>query len=752
MRKLYCLIVLGLLLTATNSFSQVSPFSDCITAYPMCQYENLLIGPVIGEGLDSNEVNPAAVGNCLTTGERNSLWLEFNIMTSGLLSFSIVPVNDAADYDYAIYNLSNANCSDIFTNEELQVACNFSGSTFPTALTGPNGGSNNQDGPPIQVQAAESYLLLVNNFTGINNSGFRIQFTPLNTCTFGDCSSITGKVYIDSNTDCVESFGETRVQGARVGLVNSANIVRYEAVSNEDGVFTLFYPTSLDEYSLRLSSETQFYSQSCDAVPMVIPPSDTLQNIGNASIAVSADLDCFYLSINHTNPFMRNCLKNNRYIQVNNNGAVPSQPTTLTIAYPDYVYPSSSNLTLTYLDAHTIQFDIPAINPFALFSAIIQDSVACDAPPLSEACVHASLANYTNCAEDITGTNLKVTLNCSTAAPDEIESVTISNLNDFPVGPSRRLQMRSWNTILFNQDINLEANSEVIFPAVSHDFESLYIVEPGNNQFITLLNCSTSQNNEFYYQFSELQSGNVNNVTRCNTIFNSYDPNDKTGYPSGEGDDHLIGRNDRFNYRIRFQNTGNAPAFKVVIRDTLSEYLDETTVVKGLSSHPCRYERRLNELIFTFDPILLMDSVSNEPESHGFVEFTVKQKSSNPTNYVINNTAAIYFDFNDPIYTNTFKYTITPVVGIEEIQENKFAVFPNPGNDYVQINLDKELISNLDSKSYIVIRDLFGRMVKQQNITSNSTLINTKDISSGLYLIECKTQNQSFGTVKWIKY
>jgi uncharacterized repeat protein (TIGR01451 family) len=312
--------------------------------------------------------------------------------------------------------------------------------------------------------------------------------------------------------------------------------------------------------------------------------------------------------------------------------------------------------------------------------------------------------------------------------------------------------MRSWNTILFNQDINLEANSEVIFPAVSHDFESLYIVEPGNNQFITLLNCSTSQNNEFYYQFSELQSGNVNNVTRCNTIFNSYDPNDKTGYPSGEGDDHLIGRNDRFNYRIRFQNTGNAPAFKVVIRDTLSEYLDETTVVKGLSSHPCRYERRLNELIFTFDPILLMDSVSNEPESHGFVEFTVKQKSSNPTNYVINNTAAIYFDFNDPIFTNTYKYTISPVVGLEEIGATKFAVFPNPGNDYVQINLDKELISNLDSKSYIVIRDLFGRMVKQQNITSNSTLINTKDISSGLYLIECKTQNQSFGTVKWIKY
>ena len=73
-------------------------------------------------------------------------------------------------------------------------------------------------------------------------------------------------------------------------------------------------------------------------------------------------------------------------------------------------------------------------------------------------------------------------------------------------------------------------------------------------------------------------------------------------------------------YTIRFQNTGNDTAFTVVLRDTLDKHLDWTTFKPILASHP--YETFLYKdgaVEFSFKEILLPDSTTNEPLSHGFV-------------------------------------------------------------------------------------------------------------------------------------
>ncbi|MCB0556652.1 MAG: hypothetical protein KDD02_24110, partial [Phaeodactylibacter sp.] len=62
--------------------------------------------------------------------------------------------------------------------------------------------------------------------------------------------------------------------------------------------------------------------------------------------------------------------------------------------------------------------------------------------------------------------------------------------------------------------------------------------------------------------------------------------NDKQGFPRGYGDEHYIYPGTDLEYLVRFQNTGNDTAFLVVIRDTLSEFLDIATVRPGAASHP----------------------------------------------------------------------------------------------------------------------------------------------------------------------
>lgn len=90
-------------------------------------------------------------------------------------------------------------------------------------------------------------------------------------------------------------------------------------------------------------------------------------------------------------------------------------------------------------------------------------------------------------------------------------------------------------------------------------------------------------------------------------------------------------------------------------------------------------------LKFRFPDIMLPDSDISEPASHGFIQFSVSQKADNPLGTVIENTAGIYFDFNEPVITNTVKHEVgenfivinevkTPIKSITP----SIAISPNP--------------------------------------------------------------------------
>jgi len=145
----------------------------------------------------------------------------------------------------------------------------------------------------------------------------------------------------------------------------------------------------------------------------------------------------------------------------------------------------------------------------------------------------------------------------------------------------------------------------------------------------------------------------------CAVVRGSYDPNDKTGYPTGIGASHFIAPNGKLDYVIRFQNTGTDTAFTVVIKDTLDRDLDIFSVREGVASH--NYSFRMygpRVLEWTFHNILLPDSFTNEVRSHGFVTFTVLQNKDLPDGTAIANSAGIYFDFNEPIITNTASHIV----------------------------------------------------------------------------------------------
>lgn len=152
----------------------------------------------------------------------------------------------------------------------------------------------------------------------------------------------------------------------------------------------------------------------------------------------------------------------------------------------------------------------------------------------------------------------------------------------------------------------------------------------------------------------------TNNIRHfCGIINNSFDPNTKEVFPEGICNEGYVENDQLLSYTINFQNTGNAEAINIAVIDSLDSDLDITTLrVVGSSDTVITEVLPGNVLKFHFNNILLPDSTTNEPESHGFVAYEIMPTAGLANGVEINNKASIYFDINPAIVTNTVMNTI----------------------------------------------------------------------------------------------
>ncbi|MDT0294200.1 BspA family leucine-rich repeat surface protein [Mesonia ostreae] len=215
-------------------------------------------------------------------------------------------------------------------------------------------------------------------------------------------------------------------------------------------------------------------------------------------------------------------------------------------------------------------------------------------------------------------------------------------------------------------------------------------------------------------------------------IVNSFDPNDKQVLQGEEV--HIDNANQYLDYLIRFQNTGTASAINVRILDTLHPKLDWNTIQPISASDDYRVEiTDGNHVEFIFDDINLPFEDENEPASHGFIAYKIKPKANVAIGDVITGNAAIYFDFNAPIITNTVSTEIVDGLGIENKRlENLISIYPNPTKDFLHIETSK----NIQLKS-VTVYNLQGRELL--SFKQNLKTLNLKQLSIGMYILKMET-------------
>lgn len=235
-----------------------------------------------------------------------------------------------------------------------------------------------------------------------------------------------------------------------------------------------------------------------------------------------------------------------------------------------------------------------------------------------------------------------------------------------------------------------------------------------------------------------------NSGSLTHEIVGSYDPNDKQAFTSSRTSEemYLKDLDSYVDYLIRFQNTGNDTAFTVVVQDTISPLLDMASLqVLGASHAFTPSIEAGNVLQFQFNDILLPDSNVNEVESHGFVAFRMKPVDNGVLGTRIDNAADIYFDFNEPVRTNTASLQVSLSTAIAEGIPSTIRLSPVPTTDQLTLHYEGVTTS-------ISIQSLDGRTVLE---LPGTPTIDVASLSAGVYLLQARTERGEVLQARFVK-
>jgi uncharacterized repeat protein (TIGR01451 family) len=616
-------------------------------------------------------------------------------------------------------------------------------------------------------------MALANAVDQALDSGVFLEATSFTINPNSLCGIISGSVFLDNNSNCSIDFFESGQQNYNIAIEPGG----YIATTGPGGFWYIDELTN-GNYTATIDTTNLNWLPTCPITQSFTVTNPNVFTAGPDFGLISTN-PCSDPSVSIYAPFLRPCLPNQMiYVQACN------QTTATGILNASYVdveldplmTVTASSIPYTLQSANVYRFQTGNLNPgqcanFSISTFIGSPAVGCATLLGQTLCMDANLYPVQSCALDNTPSNPpsggggstgggtldglpepctlpwdQSSLSVDGWCQNDTIYFTITNTGELG-GGDMECYSPLWVTVdgvvTYTDSIMIQGGQTITysFPGDGATWilnAAQHPLHPGNsnpNAHVEACGDLSNWTPDLVNDFPQDDADPVVDIY-CGIVTGSYDPNDKTGYPYGVTEQRYIQPDQHLQYVIRFQNTGTDTAFTVVIRDTLDIDLNIFTVTPGVSSH--NYEFRMygpRVLEWTFNNILLPDSTTNEPESNGFVTFQVQQVPNLAPGTEIKNAADIYFDFNDPIRTNTTIHRIyegfVNVATLEELSKEKsrILVYPNPSNGIITVVLKDKDNSNYD------IFDQMGRIVKSGSLDEKKTNIQL-DLQNGMYYLK----------------
>lgn len=570
-------------------------------------------------------------------------------------------------------------------------------------------------------------------------------------------NALAGTIVRDADDDCLADNDEIPLAGWIVKA--TANGAEYFGVTNDTGAYLISDLPGGPAYSIDLLVQTPSYLWEPCAVQTLTMPADTLGLTLQAHVAIGQLAACPVMTVNLAMPPLRLCWNNIIALNYCNLGTSDAEDAAVEVYLPAGVIAVNASLPYTQ-NGQTLRFELGDVPPVECGQINLTAYVSCDSLQLGQTvCVEAHVFPDSFCIENPnwSGASIEVEADC---LGDTVQ-LRVRNAGTAPTTTPIGYLIIDDDVVMMQGTIPAgfpnTGIENILLPAGGSTFRISSEQEPNHpvsgNPSVAVEGCN-GWGFGYVLPFLNL-TGDPFGDLECREVVGSYDPNEKQTFPQGIHDQHFIEPGTPLEYILYFQNTGTDTAFRVVLRDTLSPWLDPATLRPGAASHPYQWTLEgQGRLKFIFDPIALPDSNVNAAGSQGFVQFSIRPRSDVPLGTVIPNRAGIYFDFNGVVLTNTVFHTVDSafleidIVSADEKQPMALvAVYPNPATEMVSLILKN---NDFSGKRILLLTDASGKIVLQKDFTGGKVVLQRNALPAGIYFVKIVENEQIMATGKMI--
>ena len=640
--------------------------------------------------------------------------------------------------------IANSHCSN---NGSIVLTPVIPNTMLSFQWSGPNGFTANT--PFITDLAEGTYTVVVTDMAGGCSATYTYQILNMSDA----CGVLEGYAVQDTTDNCLADPGEPGLAGWLVRAEGAAGT--FYGVTGADGRYLIGVP--LGTYAVTAILPNSLWELCAPGNPVTLDiVNDT---IAGGDIPVKKSQNCPALGVHIGTNVLRRCFSNNYYyVDYCNDGTAPAENAYIIVTLDPFITPLSASIPYTNLGNNVLRFNIGDVGIGDCGNFNLKVQISCNAALGQMHCTEAHIYPDSACvpvSAQWSGASLHMTSQCDAdSVRFLIQNVGTGNMTsavDYIVVEDA--------VMLMTGQIQLDAGKQITlsFPANGstwHVEVEQVPFHPGNSQpALSVEGCSTttSFSTGFANQFP-LNDADPWIDIDCTANIGSYDPNDKQGIPLGYGAAHYIRPGTPVEYLIRFQNTGTDTAFNVRVVDTLSAWLDPATIQPGPASHPYRFDLSGRGIAtFLFDNILLPDSNANQAASNGFVKFSILPRADAPLETVIENNAAIYFDFNEPVITNTVFHRLGEnfLVGTWQphVPGAIVKVTPNPFADETTLEVNGLRKS---APLQLQVFDLQGVVIREMETPGAFFTLKKGDWPAGVYFFAIRQEGKLVGSGKLV--
>ena len=545
---------------------------------------------------------------------------------------------------------------------------------------------------------------------------------------------------------------------------------RFVGSTDAEGNYSI--PVDIGEYTVTLLPKNDTWDVcSPSSFPVTFTATyDTL--VYNFPVRSAVD-NCPVLTIDASTGGLITCETTTYVVEYCNDGSALAENTYAEILLDEELTFVDASIPFSMPTADSLILELGDLLPLACGEFTVTVEVACDVENLQSVAFSANIAPTEFCGPinpDWDGAILKLTGRC------EGEQVVFSakNIGDNPMSTTLGYVIVE-DVLMF---LTQPGEIPVLNPGEEQDLPdfipanaigSTYRIiatqsegAPGNNfPTVAVEGCLLEGNTEYttgvVTQFPENDQDPYIDIDVQEILSTSGSANIMIGHPKGYQDSIIISNTD-LEYTVLFANTEVDTLNRLVIRDTLPTQLDLASLSVGPASHPYTFEiynGGILKITFT-DLSLLPDGSGTATDSRGFVKFSLSQKQNLPLGTVIENSAAVYFDFVAPIITNKVRHVLAcenfltvgcitvDVIEPSVVNGINIRIQPNPLHSSADFIIEGCECGQVE----MILRNALGQEIRRELYAGPQFTFQRRNLPPALYFLEIRSKGQLLQTSK----